>query len=1498
MLFRCKMILMIVGLSACLSLNLSGQKQAFFSGDSIKFSGELNSVFFNLADRDKKIIAPYIETFMQKWDKGKFSDAHKKIIYEILNEMMQKKIKPFPDFLNYINTLNIFINTNQPDGYFIPWSDILKKLLDEKSNRNFLLFIESTSNLFAENLVYKSATTQWKINTVAYHFSFDSVPSIEFSTCNLVCYANDDSLNIDATRGVYYPFTNLWQGEHGLVNWKRAGEDPQKTFATLSRYSIQMRFSKFTADSVMFTNKKYFPSPIIGTYTDKVLASATVENASFPTFNSYDKMIGISHLFSKIDYLGGFAMEGNRVIGTGDKSMDARLFFKMNGKDVVIVKSKLFLIRSDRINSGMASVTIYHENDSIYHPGLQLKYMDNNKELSFNRDERITTISPWFDSFHKIELYCEALYWNVGQPKISFEIMKGPTKESKAVFESSSYYSMPRYEKLQGIDLVNPLVRIKSYTDQKKSKEFTLNQIAYFMNSSVEQVEDQLLKMANRGFLLYDNEKKIARVKNKLFDYINAYNGMADYDIIFFNSVVTNKSNAILNLETFDLKIQGVKSIALSDAQKVIVYPTNDEVVLKKDMDFVFSGRLEAGLFDFHAFDCSFEYKKFKINLPSIDSMFYYVNSKIWDPKTESFLKVRTKTAITNLSGTLLIDDPESKSGRKNLKQYPIFTNRNNAMVYYNDSSILKGVYAKDKFFYEVKPFSISSLDDMETDSLKFTGSLATGGIFPQIDEPLKIRPDYSLGVETTTDSAGLPVYGGKGTFIAKVDMSNRGLHGNGTFRYLNSTSYSPDYTFLPDSMMALAKTFKTVEVAGAVEYPETHGDSVKEFWLPYKDSLLINSPTKDLAMYNNQSSFRGKLALTPRMLSGNGNVKIRDATMVSREFKFNRRTFDALIADFRIQAYLADLTISTKNYQTHFDFDNRKGEFKSNVGISQVQFPINKYECSMDRFDWLIDSEEILLTNEMSKMRAYDTLSLAQLIDVAYTGSEFISVKDTLHEPLKFFASKARYNLRTNVINAQDVKIIKVADAAVFPDSGKVMIYKDAQMQTLVHAIIIANTTSRFHQFYNAEVSIATRKDYTGKGDYDYIDRTGQRETIHFGDIRVDSAIHTTAQGLIKDSANFRLSPEFAFNGNAILHAGEKNLTFDGGFYPITTCFNVKEERVRFMGQIDPNHVQIPVNAPLKNTAYEPINLGLMFLNTEVRIGPSFFRRKIGYSDTTMITANGFIEYNIPTGEFRVAKPEKLLNLGEKGNYFSLNTENCMIRGEGQLNLSLRSGNFNMENFGTLDYYIIPDSVRLHCAIALNFPFPEQGLLRFSSQVEAVNLPGVKLMSTPYAMAIGNMLDKPEFDRLTGEQELLGKYKKFPVALERSLFLADVSMKWDSSSHSYISYGAIGIANIGKSQVNRYVNGIIQFTKKNNGDDFTIYLELTKNDWFYFNYRNNMLMALSSDLNFNDIVREATQSKSELKKISNVARGYVCRPATQRMKSDFLSKFETEDTP
>jgi hypothetical protein len=1160
------------------------------------------------------------------------------------------------------------------------------------------------------------------------------------------------------------------------------------------------------------------------------------------------------------------------------------------------MSSQFFFIRHNRIDAASTSTTLLYEDDSIYHPGLQMKYIDEKKELTMSRDQTKRTFSPWFDSYHKIEIYCEELSWILGESKIDFGMMRGPNQQGKAVFESSNYYTLGRYDKLQGIDEQNPLAILKQFCEKKKKKVFTLDEISGYLQRPPEQVEAQLFNLTTRGFLIYDPNDKKAKVNEKLFDYVNAKNNKVDYDVIFFNSDVHRKSNAILTLDSFDLHIQGVPSVFLSDSQQVFIYPLNQEIILKKNRNFLFSGKIEAGLFDIYARDCSFDYGKFMLDLPTVDSMSFYVGSRTIDPKTGKRSLVKVKTNITEVTGELMIDDPGNKSGLKTYPQYPLFISKSDALVTWDKKYILNGVYKRQNFFYKVYPFKFKNLDSFPTDSLQFKGYLSSAGIFPEIEQPLKVRPDYSLGIETKTDANGLPLYGDKARFVNRIDLSNAGLRGDGKILYLNSVSVSDNFIFYPDSMKTVSKNFQTSEILAEVEYPGVSGDSVSQLWLPYKDSLVVKSNKKDFAMYRDQSKFSGYLSLSPNGLTGNGTVKIKDAEMDSKKFLFKQRTFDANIANFRIKSYdLADLSISTKNYQTHFDFEKRKGEFKSNVGISKVDFPVNRYSCTMDRFEWLIDSEEIAFFNDIgTKIAVADTMNLASLIDFDFAGSEFIA-ENPLQDSLRFLALHATYNLKSNLIRAEHVKIIKVADAAIFPDSGKVSILKGGQMKPLTRSIILANQKTRYHQFYNATASITSRKKYTALGNIDYIDRNNERQLIRFEKITVDTSGQTYAEGLITDSSNFKLSPEFAFAGEVLLIASSKDLTFDGGFRPITDCFR-NDRWVKFASELDPKNIQLPVGRPLLDIHNEKLLLGIGYSNAENKIYPAFFVKKQYFNDSVMISVDGILSYNENNGVFVVSTPEKLRSAGMSYNALSLSTEQCLFHTEGKINLNLNSGPLKMETYGGLNDFVIPDSVQARVAMAFNFPFSEPALEKLSLHLQSVNLNGITVANTPYYNAMKSLIGQKEFDKTKSDLELLGKFKKFPDEMIRTLFIADVNLKWDSASKSWVSSGPIGIGNIGKTQINRYASGIIEFTKKKNGDEFAIYLELTKNDWYFFNYRNNILQVLSSDLEFNDMITSGQKSKSEQKRIYNISKGYRYIISTDRKKRDFLRKFETEE--
>ncbi|MFB0925498.1 MAG: hypothetical protein QMB65_09485 [Vicingaceae bacterium] len=285
-------------------------------------------------------------------------------------------------------------------------------------------------------------------------------------------------------------------------------------------------------------------------------------------------------------------------------------------------------------------------------------------------------------------------------------------------------------------------------------------------------------------------------MKDRLTAWVKASGGNVDYDVIGFLSNMKGESNATLSLLNYDLFMKGINSVNVSDSQEVIIYPSRREITLKKNRDFDFSGAIQAGRFDIMGQNFSFKYDEFKIDMPNVDSLRIYAEDGRIDKHGDPVVSP-VKTVIEKITGNLLIDKPNNKSGVKLADEYPILNSDRDSYVFYNKRSIQGGVYKKDDFYFHLEPFTIDSLDNFDNDQLKFKGTMLSAGIFPDFEETLTLQPDHSLGFVRTTPKDGYPMYAGKGTFNDTIKMSNDGLRGSGDLEYITSTTYSDDFVFL-----------------------------------------------------------------------------------------------------------------------------------------------------------------------------------------------------------------------------------------------------------------------------------------------------------------------------------------------------------------------------------------------------------------------------------------------------------------------------------------------------------------------------------------------------------------------------------------------------------------------------------------------------------------------------------------------------------------------------
>jgi hypothetical protein len=1429
-----------------------------FSEDPLKFPEEVKTMF-EATTMDKKELKEYMEAFLLIWNSPDYTANLKKATYDCFNLMVKRKIRILPEYKSYLNSVMNFATSKQSEDNFMSWQECINKILGAKILKNYSDYLQMSENLFATNTFYKSAVVEYGSNNNKYIFEYDSVPKVIFPSLNLRCYNNQrDSGIIYNTRGVYYPYKGIFMGETGKVTWQRAGLDENTVWAELRKYQITLKTSGFTADSVTFYNKNYFQKPLLGQLNEKVI-SEKEGNISYPRFDSYSKRMQIPNIAKDIDYDGGFLQRGPKFLGSGNKEEDAKLLFKRDGKVVLIVGAKLIGVAKEKLTAETANIKLYFDKDSITHPSVNMKFMVNDRTLSLIRTNDGVSRSPFLNTFHMVDMYFEELAWKIDDPKIDLKMLVGNTQED-AMFESANYFRGDRYEAVQGIDAINPLYQMREFVMKKngENRRFYGTEYSKYIKYAHKDVQPMLVRLSALGFITYNIEDDEVSVNEKLFTYISAKAGHVDNDVIQFPSVVRNASNASINLLNYDMTVFGVRQVYMSDSQNVVIYPSQQKVILKKNRDFTFGGVVHAGRFDFFGKEFTFDYNKFIINLKNVDSLRLTVKSREPDAYGEYPL-VKVKTVVEHIDGNLEIDNPANKSGRKPFPQYPIFNSFKDSYAYYDKKSIQNGKYPKDKFFFHLEPFTIDSLDNFTNEGLNFKGEMVSAGIFPTIKESLTLQEDYSLGFITQAPAAGYPLYGGKGTYNSAVKLSNKGLRGDGSINYVTSVTRSKDFIFFPDSTNALAQTFDVKEQKTKPEFPQFHGDSVKMHWLPQKDVMLVhNSKDKKFQSYNGQAQFSGHVSLTPKQLFGSGTADFSNAKLDAKLVKFRANAFDSDTANFSLKALdLAGIAFATDNVNAKVDFDKRFGEFKSNGKGSIVKFPVNQYICYMDNFKWFMDENNIELGSSKANAKAANE-------DLDLSGPQFISVHPK-QDSLSFYSPSAKYDLKKYVISAKEVKYINVADARIYPDKGDVTIDKDAVMRTLSNSKIIANAITKYHSLYNCTVNVFARKSYAGSGYYDYIDEIKSKQTFYFSNVSVDTTFQTYAETNIPDSSKFRLSPNFEYKGKVKLKATNQFLVFDGTGRISHDCANIPKVWFKFESEINPNNIYIPVDSMPKDGAGKPIAASLMVTTDSTHFYSAFLSPKESTNDPFVLPAAGFLFFDKASREYRISNKEKLVERSLPGNYLSLNTAQCKIYGEGKINLGGDFGQVKVESYGSAIHYLIPDSVSFDMLMTTDFFFDDGAMDKMSDAIVSfADLKPTDFSRPVFEKGMREMLGKEQADKLISQLNLYGSYKKFPDELKKSFFFTDVKMKWNKDTRSYTSSGKIGIGNINKTQVNKYVDGRIELIKKRGGDILNIYLELDPNNWYYFNYTRGTMLAVSSNEAFNTALKELKPEKRE----------------------------------
>ena len=1466
------------------------QEKAVFSGDPAKFREEL--LVFMGPDLTEEQNAN-LRAFISKWDSAAFSKLNMTRILDLSSQMTGRQMRAVPHFSEFIRTLTDFCKYERNDDFLSYWLTGFSEMLFNPglTNESVARYIQNTSLLIKENILISTGSVKWKVKNDELRFVHDTTFQVILTDATLTCYSQRDSTEIYNVSGVFFPDIQLFKGTKGTVTWEKAGYPRKDVYAELSNYTINTTRNSFTCDSARLMYKAYFTEPVYGVLSDQAATISNKEKATYPRFVTYTSHFKIEGLYKGVNYEGGLAFEGAHVKGKGENAVPARITLYRNDTLYVKINSTEFTFSINGLNAQETEATLYLDKDSIYHTNLGFSYNSINRQVNLFRTNNPVSGSPYYSSFHNLDMYFENLSWDMNGSKIIISRARGAAL-GQALFESSSFFNSVYFLKLMGLDDYHPLTRLKEFSDWYYSETFPVPEFAKWLDKPEELVTGLCIDMANKGFVFYNRANHEVTIKKKAKDYIDAFAKKRDYDVLaIYSETKAPRDNAILDLNDYKLTVNGVSGVFLSDSQKVAIFPYNQQMVIGKNRRMEFDGVVQAGLFTFFGHNFQFSYDTFKIKLQKIDSIRVAVETDNRDNYGNPIIK-DVENLIQLATADLYIDDPNNKSGLKSLKQYPIVDATTYSYIFYDKIPGLEDIYKQKDFYFKLDPFSYENIDHYTNQDMNLSGEFYAGNILKPMKQYLTIQENNSLGFNMNLPEEGIDVYEGKGRIYSFISMSNAGLTGSGTLRHLTSITKSDDFKFFPDSMITKAVTFN-IDKDGSGLFPVLSGQDVKIKWMPRKDEWLASTGVgKSFSMFENGTLLDGNLKLTTSLLSGTGTINMSDSRINSNLFTFTTNSIKADTADYFLKSpSTSGYAFIAENANTDINFDIKTTQFHLNTKSSVVKFPELQYICKMTDFNYNMESK--VLNMEHSGKESQDLLSPDKLLKLSFSNLDkptFLAT-NSRSDTIAFTSLKARYYVDQEYIEAENINYIHIADALIQPEKGKITINRRAKIQKLQNAIIAVNNR---HILHSANVDIESTKRYSGSAVYDYISDNNDIRHITFPEISVDT-LTTSARGYIAPDQKFMLSPAFSFTGDVNLSARSNLLFFTGGAGIVHNCNNLTSYPVKFKSFIDPKNIMIPISEKPRDINDNIVYSGSFFNLDSAHIYPSFLSAQKSWTDIALVNANGFLYYDKGKGRYIISSREKLIDPTLSGNLISLDKNFCTMSGEGKISFGADFDLMKMTGAGNLVHRLDSGKVDMEAILALDFYFSPEALKIMSDEIRLIpSLKPVNLNSAFNNNGMKDLMGADAATRMKEELDLFGSSKNLPKEFTFELLLNDVKLYWNEATASYRSKGKIGIGFVGAQPVNVYVDGFIEIQRRRSGDMIDVYLKADGSTWFYFSYLKGVMMSRSSSTSFNSII---SNEKEKIRRdaASTLKEPYIYMIAVEDRLSRFLRRMSGE---
>ncbi|NIJ50895.1 hypothetical protein [Dyadobacter arcticus] len=1269
-----------------------------------------------------------------------------------------------------------------------------------------------------------------------------------------------DSVVFGPANGALSLQNGIFVGKNGRFNWEAAGDS--SIYVDLDNYAFNISQPKLLAENVTIHADQQLAAPIKGTLEYRGIKKVKGQPAPYPRFVSNGIDARLKESRKNIDYKGGFALIGTKMYSSSLSDLPSTIQVKHKDKLAFKALSKKFELKDSVVSASFASFSMPLGSDSLYHPGVTFKYNDDEGLVKLGRVEKSDYAPlPYQDSYHKMNIWSQAMRWRFPNEKVEFLRIDGKTVVPVRL-ESQDYFKKERFREIAKEFGSQPLNMAANYLQTTKKSAFLAEELATHFKQNPTVIRNALQRLALDGYFIYNKTTDEFALSKKGVLYVLANLDKADYDNFQVASQYTadnETANATISLPDTMLTVLGVSRFIVSDSLKIYATPSDKKLVIGKNRNFTLNGQMVASNYQFRGQNIKFDYGKFFVNVAPSDSITF-------TPR-EKFAKGQKGEVGGHVKydkgGTFYLSDSKNKSGlQKGIKKSPRLVVESGMTVFFDQPERGTVLYPREVFF-KIPKIDMDGLDNRD---VIFEGAFNSNGIVPPIQTILKSMPDNSLGFEYKPPVTDMKLYDGKALarFTDTLTMDNSGLHSKAILKYMSASMTAKNILLTSDSLMASGEVASMKEATiGKGYFPAVDLKDYALKWYPNADSMFINTTGKSFSFYNKTTNLEGSLLMRSTGLYGKGKLKRTDSELSSADIKFNKDGYLANRSSFAINSGDVKSTkklLTGNNVNVDFNFKTGIANFLTDeTGFgndsSGMQIPTASYQTLIGSAKWDMVKKTIL-------MKGIGETS-------TYTST------DPSQEGLTFSGAEALYDIEKVSLNIRGVPFIQTADVKIIPDKGYISVDSKGKIAPLKKARIEIDTLNVSHRLRDADIRIDSRNHFEGSATYQYI--TARKDTFNIkmqnfelremgsaepakrskNNAQADAAIkyYTTARADVKETENLILSPRIQFKGGINLIAYEPSLQLDGFVKPVIKFRKDFQSSWIVYKESPGETVAIKINKDLKNEHEIPLSVGLHY-NEARGMYMSFLSPKESDGDEDIYLAQGALNYDEDNKAFKVTPPPGADGLIDEANALQFNDKTGLATFSGAFRLT---GADWLQSVGSAEVQVDSAKFGFNTMLLLKLPALEPISQPLVAKIVETNL---EEQNSTAADDDAEQLNQ-KLSALIGSKAT-DAYAKLTAAGYKPLFdaspildvpmvLSNVNLRWSAAHAAYYSQGPIGVAHFGRNNINAQMEGLLEIRRGVEGDEFSLYLQASPDIWYYFDLKQGELGVVSSQLDFND---------------------------------------------